>query len=188
MKYKDEKNLIEKKIDGKIVYYEGFLELHKDKVLLPDGNSSTREFIHHPGAVAIIVIDGDDIYMEYQYRYPVGEVILEIPAGKLDKGEEIYSAALRELKEETGICAKELIKIGEMYNSVGYSDEVIHFFVAKDFTKEERFLDDEEFIDVVKMPFNKVLEMVNNNEIKDSKTAFGIMLYDNLLRNGKISK
>ena len=188
MDNKNREHLVEKKLKDRIAFFEGFLEVHKDEVLLPDGNKSHREYIHHPGAVAILVIDKEDIYMEYQYRYPVGEVILEIPAGKLDKGEDIKKAALRELQEETGLIAKDLIKIGAMYNSVGYSDEVIHFFVAKEFEKSTRSLDDGEFIDIVKMPFKDVLEMVLNNEIKDSKTAYGIMLYDNLVKSGKISK
>ena len=180
------KDLIEKKVDGEIVFKGALLEVHKDKVTLPDGNYSYREYIYHNGASAILVIDGEDIYMERQFRYPVGEVIWEIPAGKLDKGEDPLTGAKRELEEETGIKTDNLIKIGAMYNSVGYSNEVINYYVAKDFSEGSKKLDDEEFIDVVKVPFKKVLEMVLNGEIKDSKTAYGIMLYDNLKRLGKI--
>lgn len=181
-----DKDLIEKKISGSIVFKGRLLEVHKDEVLLPDGNTTGREYIAHPGAAAIIVIDGDDIYMERQFRYPVGEVILEIPAGKLDIGEDILTGAKRELKEETGLVCDNLIKIGSMYNSVGYSNEVIHFFLAKDFKQGTNNLDYEEFIDVVKMPFNKVLDMVINNQIKDSKTAYGILMYHELKMAKKI--
>ena len=134
----------------------------------------------------LIFDDDNNIYMEYQYRHPVKKVVFEIPAGKLEWGEDPSLAAIRELKEETGITSTELIKIGEMLNSVGYSDEIIHFYYAKIVSVGDTDLDDNEFINVVKMPFSEVKEKVLKNEIKDSKTAFGVMLYDNLVKEGLI--
>ena len=181
-----DKDLIEKRIGGEIVFKGALLEVHKDTVLLPDGNKATREYIYHNGASAILVIDNDDIFMERQFRYPIGEVIWEIPAGKLDKGEDPLTGAKRELEEETGLKCENLTFIGSMYNSVGYSNEVINYFVARDFKMGNKNLDEEEFIDVCKIPFKKVLDMVISGEIKDSKTAYGIMLYHNLKTMGKI--
>ena len=181
-----DKDLIEKKISGVIVFKGTLLEVHKDEVLLPNGAKSHREYIKHNGAVAILVFDKDDIYMERQFRYPINEVIYEIPAGKIDLGEEELVAAHRELKEETGLTTDKLIKIGSMYNSVGYSNEVINFYYTNTFKEGETHLDENEFIDVIKMPFSKVLDMVLSGEIKDSKTAYGIMIYDELKKAKKL--
>lgn len=173
------KKLEEKTKKESIVYNGSFLEFRKDEVILPDDNIAYREYLHHPGAVAILVIDSDNnIYIERQYRYPLRKVIYEIPAGKLEKDEDILEAAKRELEEETGLVSKSLEKLGETYPCVGYSDEVIYIFLAKDFKEGKQHLDEEEFVDVVKMPFEKVKEMIISGEIKDSKTVHAIYLYE----------
>lgn len=161
-----------------VAYKGSFLEFKKDEVLLPDGNYAFREYIHHPGAVAILVIDKDDnVYMERQFRYPIRKIIYEIPAGKLEKGEDILEAAKRELEEETGLIAKNMEKLGEDYPCVGYSDEVIHIYLVKEFEEGKQHLDEEEFVEVEKIPYEEVLEMIKNGEIKDSKTVHAISLY-----------
>lgn len=173
------KKLEEKTKSESIAYKGSFLEFKKDQVILPDNNTAYREYIHHPGAVAILVIDKEDnIYIERQFRYPLRKVIYEIPAGKLEKGENISEAAKRELEEETGLVSEILVKLGETYPCVGYSDEVIHIFLAKDFKEGKQHLDEEEFVDVIKIPFEKVKEMIINGEIKDSKTVHAIFLYE----------
>lgn len=164
-------NLEEKQLNSEEIFNGVAIHLFKDEILLPDGSKSVREVIRHPGAVCVLPVteDGDVIFVN-QFRYAFNKVTLEVPAGKLEIGEEPVTAALRELSEETGLTAKNIVHLGDMYTTPALIDEVIHMYIATDLIEGEQHLDDGEFINVVKMPLAEAIEMVMNNEIKDSKT------------------
>lgn len=164
-----------------IVVYDGkIIQVKKKEVLLPDGTSATREVVEHPGAVAVVAMDDNrHIYLVEQYRSPVEKTLLEIPAGKLDGGENPEEAALRELAEETGKTAAKLIKLASFYATPGYSNERIHLFLAlalKD-TKTEPVAG--EFLRVQKKELAQILEMIAKGQIEDGKTILGIFLFIN---------
>ena len=157
--------------DGKI------LHLYRDDITLPNGAPAEREVIRHIGAVCVIPVT-DDGYavMERQYRYPVGEVILEIPAGKLDSRDEGHEeAARRELEEETGYHAAQLIPLGKFYPACAYSDEAIWMYLAKGLTKGDRHLDADEFLDVELIHLSDLVKQVMEGEIPDAKTQIAIL-------------
>ena len=176
--------LSERKINRKDIYDGVIAHLVVDKVLLPNGNTSTREVILHNGAVCVVPItDNGEIIMERQFRYPFDSVIWEIPAGKLDKDEKSpLEGAMRELREETGYVASNYKFIGLYYPSPAILSEKIYMYVATGLTAGERELDEDEFPDVVKVPFDKVVDMILNGEIPDGKTQTAVlkakMLFD----------
>ncbi len=174
---KEMETLAEKKLSREEIFSGVIVHLVKDTVKLPNGAKSTREVILHNGAVCVVPItDKNEIIMERQFRYPFNEVIWEIPAGKLDKGEtDPLLAAKRELTEETGYTAKNFIYIGTYYPSPAILSEKIHMYIATGLTPGERKLDEDEFLDVVKVPFNEVIEMIKKNEIPDGKTQAAIL-------------
>lgn len=158
--------------------FEGFiLHVKKDMVKLPNGKEVSRELIRHIGAVCIVpVTDDGKIIVERQFRYPVNQVITEIPAGKLDsKDEDRLSAAKRELREETGFTADEWIDLGIYYPAAAYSDEKITMYLAKGLHKGAQDLDEDEFLNVNFVPVEKLVEEVMNGEITDGKTQVGIL-------------
>lgn len=170
-----EKILSEKRIyDGKIVNF---------KVMtaeLEDGSVAEREIVEHNGGVCIVSIDeNNDVLMVKQFRVPFERVLLEAPAGKLEKGEDIFEAAKREFNEETGYKANKLTYMGEFYPSVGFLTEKIHIYIAEELTQDCQHLDSDEFLNVEKYNLNDLYEMVLKNEIKDSKTVIAIMLLKN---------
>lgn len=171
-------NLDEKTAQSNLIFSGKVINLRTDIAILPDGNMANREVVEHPGGVCVAALDSEDnILLVKQFRYPYGEVILEIPAGKRDKegDSDPLTCGKRELKEETGATAKEYVFLGELYPTPGYCDEVIYMFAAKDLTFGEQCTDKDEFLDVVKMPFEKALEMVLSGEIKDAKTQTAIL-------------
>ena len=166
----------EKTIKTDRVYEGKVINFKVDTVELPNGKTAIRELVEHPGGVGIVVLDNDNnIIMVEQFRKPYDKTILEIPAGKRDKGENTETCGRRELEEETGLLADEFICLGECYPSVGYTDEVITLYLAKGLKKSSQHLDDDEFLDLVKIPFAKAVEMIMNNEICDAKTIVGIL-------------
>lgn len=175
--------LIEKKIDSKAVYRGRLLHVFCDSVILPNGNEATRDLIRHIGAVAVLPITDDgNVIIEHQFRYPVNEVLLEIPAGKLDsKDEDRLEAVKRELREETGYSAREWIELGDLYPTPAYSDEVIRTYIAKGLMKGDRKLDDDEFIEVERIPLSTLVEDVMSGKIKDAKTQIAILKAARLL-------
>ena len=170
-------NKEEKKLSSEQIYDGRVIKVSKDKVLCPNGNESLREIVHHRGGVGILFKLGDKFVFERQYRYAFNEEMIEIPAGKLEEGEIPLPAAERELLEETGYRPLEMIYLGDMYPTVGYSNEVIHLYYCEKAIKEERHLDNDECIDLFLLSMEEIDKMIANNEIKDSKTIAAISLY-----------
>jgi len=184
----DEK-LIERKIDSKEIFSGHILDLRVDTVELPDGGTAPREVVHHRscGAAAVLpLLDDGSVLLVRQFRYPFSRVMLEIPAGKLDAGEDPLVCAKRELLEETGGVAENYVFLGEMYPSVAFLDEVLYLYAASDITFSEQNLDEDEFVEVVKMPFEELLRLVTAGEVKDAKTIIAALKTDILKKNGGI--
>lgn len=160
----------EGKFSGKII------TVRHDTITLVDGTEAMREVVDHPGGVAVVgLTDNNEVLMVRQFRYPYKETIYEIPAGKLEKGENPKEAGIREFSEECGAAAKVFESIGELYPTPGYCGEIIHLYYAEDLTFGEQHLDDDEYLDVIKMPFNECVEKIMSGEIKDAKTIIGIL-------------
>lgn len=160
----------EQKFDGKVV------KLFVDSVELENGKTATREVIKHPGGVCVLPLDEDEnILMVRQFRYPTGKVLLEIPAGKLELGEDHRECGLRELREETGCTCDEFTYLGNLIPTPAYDNEVIHMYLARGLHSGEQKLDEDEFLEVEKIPLKKAAEMVMNNEIADAKTQLAIL-------------
>jgi ADP-ribose pyrophosphatase len=172
------KNLEEKTISTKQIYKGKIIDLQLDEVSLPDGGTSYREIVKHPGAVAIIAItDENKLVLVRQFRKALEKTIYEIPAGKLDIGEEAETCARRELKEETGYHAEFLEKLNGFYTSPGFADEYIHLFEASQLTSGETSLDQDEFVECVELTFAECLEKIDSGEICDAKTIHAITLW-----------
>ena len=171
------KDLTEKQISRKEIYEGNILHVVRDEVELPDGKEAVREVCLHNGAVAIIPLTEDGcVIMERQYRYPHSRLFLEIPAGKLDSKDEIpLEAAKRELREETGAVAESLTYLGKFIPSPAILSEVIHLYLAEGLTFGERELDEDEFLEVEKIPLETLFKMVMRAEIEDGKTQVGIL-------------
>lgn len=157
--------------------FEGrVIRLTKDTVVLENGSVSTREVVHHNGGAAVIALNAqDEVYLVRQYRYAVQQELLEIPAGKLDKGENPFEAAKRELLEEAGITANQFYDLGAIIPTCGYCNEKIFLYAAKDITVKTQNLDPDEFVSVVVMPFEQAVAKVLCGEITDSKTVAAIL-------------
>jgi ADP-ribose pyrophosphatase len=173
-----DEELIETGIASENIFDGNLLHVRRDTVKLPNGNTATREWIKHPGASAVIPIlpDGSIILVK-QYRYPVGKITLEIPAGKLDAPEEDpLICAERELSEETGYTADRIEKLTTIATTVGFSNEYIHLYLATGLHAGEQHTDEDEFINVVKVPLEKAVEMVNDGRIIDAKSVVSILM------------
>lgn len=170
--------LMEKNVSRERVY-DGII-LHIDHLVneLPNGKLAKREVAVHVGASAVLPIDEDgNTYLVRQYRIPLDKVLLEIPAGKLDSfGEDRLEAAKRELKEETGLEAKEWTLLNDMYSSAGFTNEMISIYMARDLTFGESRPDEDEFLNIVKMPVEEAYNMVVRGEIRDSKTIAALCI------------
>lgn len=172
----------EKTVSSEKVFEGRIIKVKVDKVEMPDGSTSTRELVEHPGGVGIVAVtDNDEIILVKQYRKPLDKVIYEIPAGKLDPGEHHRTCGIRELEEETGLSANVFEYMGFIYPSPGFTDEVTHVYLAKELTQGETHPDDDEFLDVEKVPFERALKMVIDGEINDAKSVFGLLKY-NMMR------
>lgn len=169
--------LRERQTASELIFDGKILHLYRDDIALPDGKPAERELIRHVGAVCVIPITDDGCaVMERQFRYPVNEVLLEIPAGKLDsKAEDHEAAARRELEEETGYHAKELIPLGKFYPACAYCDETIWMYLAKGLERGTRHLDEDEFLDVELIPLTELVRRVLAGEIPDAKTQIAVL-------------
>lgn len=179
-------HLQESQIEGAQVYQGKLLDVRCDRVRLPDGHASTREYVVHQGAAVVIpILDNGELVFERQYRYPLGKVMLELPAGKIDPGEEILETARRELLEETGYGAREWRYLGVTHPCVGYSNERIEIFLAQGLVKEsQQNLDHGEFLDVLTLSLDEALLAVRKGEITDGKTITCLLWAEKVLRSG----
>lgn len=170
----------EKTVESKRIYEGKIINIRVDTVELPYKRYSKREIVEHPGAAGIISITPDkDIILVKQFRKPIEEILLEIPAGLIEYGEEPEQCAIRELKEETGYTAGKFKKLFEYYSTPGFSDEKIHIYLAEDIVEGVARPDENEYIEIVKMPVNEALEKVKTGEIRDAKTVVAILAYFN---------
>jgi ADP-ribose pyrophosphatase len=172
----------EKLFKAKRVHKGKALDFYSDTVILPNGAKAVREYIKHPGAVAVLpFVDDKHILLVKQYRYPVKEITYEIPAGKTDKGEQPLKAVKRELTEETGYSAKNIKKLITFWPTAAFSDEVLHIYVAGGLKKAGNACPDfDEFINAEIFDFDKVFEMIKNGKIKDAKTIIALSYYKNV--------
>ena len=169
-------DLTEHFVHGEEIFAGRLLRVRRDTVRLPDGAQTTREYIRHPGAVAILPITSSgQVVLERQYRYPNARDFIEIPAGKLEPGEGLLESAQRELLEETGYAAREWQRITTIHNAVSYSDEAIELFSARGLEKKKQKLDEEEFLEVIEMPFEEAIAMVRDGRITDVKTIIALL-------------
>jgi ADP-ribose pyrophosphatase len=166
----------EKTLSSKLIYDGIIVHLYKDEVVLPDGKNAAREVIRHQGAVCVTVIDDDkNVYLVRQYRYPFAAVTTEIPAGKLDAGETPLEGAKRELREETGIIADNYEYLGPLYTSPAIIDEVIHMYLATGLHFEKQDPDEDEFVEVIKINLNDLIQEINSGKIPDAKTQTAVL-------------
>ena len=180
-------HLREERISGEDIYGGIFLNMKRDKVSLPDGEEAVREYLTHPGAVAIVaLLDDGRVLMERQYRYPIAKACLEIPAGKLDPSEDHLICAQRELEEETGYSAKKWSYIRRIHPVISYSTEFIDIYLAEGLVPGKSHLDEEEFLDVFAASIDQLLAWVESGEITDVKTTISAYWLDRY-RRGLVS-
>lgn len=179
-----DQHLREEKISGEDIYGGIFLNMKRDRVSLPDGQEAVREYLTHPGAVAILaILDDGRILLERQYRYPIAKVCMEIPAGKLDPNEDPLVCAQRELEEETGYSASRWSYIRRIHPVISYSTEFIDIYLAEGLQAGKSRLDEEEFLDVFAAPLDEILAWVEQGVITDVKTTIAIYWLDRYRRN-----
>lgn len=166
----------EKKINSAEIYNGHIIKVFKDDVSLEGAGNAIREVVRHKGATAILAVnEKNEAYFVEQFRYPVGKVLFEAPAGKIDEGEEPFECAKRELLEECGITAKKWTELGPMLSSPGFCDEVIYLYLAKELSESAPNPDEDEFLDIIKLPLTEVRERLRKGEIPDAKTQILIL-------------
>lgn len=183
MEYKDLQSrnqadtlLSEKRLSSKKVFNGKLLQVYSDEAELPDKSTSVREWIKHPGASAVVpVFEDGTVMMLQQFRYPPNKTFIEVPAGKIDPGEDRKSTAERELFEESGVKCEHLEEVGSFYPAIGYADEIIYVYVGWGLTEESQRVDDDEFLLKYRIPFAKALKMIKTGEISDGKTICSLI-------------
>ena len=169
-------DLMETTLSSERIFDGRVLQIRRDTVRLPGGGESIREVVDHPGGVCVLALDDENrALLVSQFRYPYRQVLRELPAGKLEYGEDPEAAAVRELEEETGATAGEFRSLGELYPSPGYCGEIIRMYLARDLTFGETHLDEDEFLDLERVPFDQLTEQVLSGEIKDAKTIAAVL-------------
>ncbi len=176
-------HLREERISGEDIYGGIFLKMKRDKIALPNGENAIREYLTHPGAVAVVaILDDGRVLLERQYRYPIAKACIEIPAGKLDIGEDHLLCAKRELEEETGYSAKKWSYIRRIHPVISYSTELIDIYLAEDLVPGKSHLDDEVILDVFAAPLKQLIGWVEDGEITDVKTTISAYWLDRYRR------
>jgi len=179
----EKKDLTEHFVAGDLVYDGALLKVRRDQVRLPDGSPGVREYIRHPGAVAIVALFEDgSVLLERQFRYPHRREFIEIPAGKLEPGEPHLDTAKRELAEETGYVAAEWRHLGVIHTAIAYTDEAIHLYLAGSLTLTQRKLDQGEFLECLSAPFGEALRMIRDGGITDAKSVAALLWVDRWCR------
>ena len=166
-------DLTERMVESQTIFEGHIIKVTLDQAMLPDGKLASREVVYHPGGVAVLALDEDNqVTLVRQYRYPIGRELLELPAGKLDHGaeEDRLLGAQRELSEETGLEAEEWTYLGYMLASPGFCDEALHMYLARGLRRRDQHLDEDEFLDVVTMSFQQLVDQVMDGTITDAKT------------------
>jgi len=176
-------DLTEHCISSQTIASGGMLTVKRDTVRLPTGNISQREYVTHPGAVVVVpILPNGDVILEKQFRYPLHQVFIELPAGKIDAGEDILLTGQRELLEETGYSATEWVKLGHQHPCIGYSNEIIHIYLARGISAGAHQRDDDESLIVFEAPFEECLNMIHNGEITDGKTIVALFFAEKYLQ------
>lgn len=179
-------NLKEKTVNSKRLYEGRTINLRLDTVILPDGNQAKREIVEHPGAVSIVpVLNDGTVILVNQFRAPIGRIMLEIPAGKLEQGETPAVCAARELSEETGFTAEKLEHKGTFFTTPGFSDEIMYLYIASGLKPADSHPDFDEFLDVEKISLDDLLKMAEKGEIIDAKTLVGIFVAARIFLPGR---
>lgn len=180
-------DLTEKTIESKDIFEGRIIHVRLDTVELPNGNTSTREVVAHQGGVCVAALtEKNELLFVRQYRYPYHEVLLELPAGKLEKGESPLENGKRELLEETGATGRGYVSLGKLYPSPGYCGEIIHMYFCRVAGYGEQNPDDDEFVEVERIPLSRAVEMVLNHEIPDAKTQTAVLKTALLLKEGRL--
>lgn len=175
--------LHEKRLSSRRLFEGRVITVELDEVELPNGHTSIREVVRHHGGVCVLPLDeSGNALMVRQYRYPYAEILLELPAGKLERGEDPAACGRRELEEETGHIAGELTPLGKVYPSPGYLDEVLHLYLARQLTATGQHLDDDEFLNVETVPFETAVDYCLDGTITDAKSIAAILKYNELRR------
>lgn len=174
--------LAEKQLSSRCVYQGGLLHVREDRVVLPNGQQATREYIIHPGAVVVIpLLANGEVVMERQFRYPLRRDLYELPAGKIDPGEQPLACGQRELLEETGYVANKWRFLATIHPCIGYSDESMSLYLAEELTPGEHSRDGDEFLEVFTLPLAETLEWVRCGRISDVKTVIGLFWAEKIL-------
>lgn len=174
--------LIEKSLESKLIYEGVIVTVRMDKAELCNGRTAPREVVEHPGGVAVLPLHADHtVTLVRQYRYPFHQVLTELPAGKLERGEDHRLCALRELEEEVGLVPRDLDYLGCLYLSPGYSTEVLHLYLAQALEQRPCHPDEDEFLEIIRVPFADLVEQVMKGELTDAKTVAGVLKTKQLL-------
>lgn len=177
-------DLTEHLISSQTIASGGMLTVKRDKVRLPNGNSSQREYVVHPGAVVVVpLLANGNVLLERQFRYPLHQVFIELPAGKIDAGEDVLVTGQRELLEETGYSASEWVKLGQQHPCIGYSNEVIHMYLARGLSAGAHQRDDDEHLEVFEASLADCLNMIQSGQITDGKTIVALFFAEKFLAN-----
>lgn len=177
-----DQHLKETRVDSRLAYDGHFIKVQRDEVRLPDGKPASREYIRHPGAVVILpVFDDGTVLLERQFRYPLDQVFIEYPAGKIDPGEDSLACARRELQEETGYTASDWQFVCTIHNAIAYSDEHLELYLARGLTPGPNKLDDGEFLDTFTTTVEQMLEWIRSGKVTDVKTVIGTFWLEKIL-------
>lgn len=183
--YPSDATLTETGLTSETVFEGRLLQVRCDRVRLPDGGESTREYIVHPGAVVIIpVFDNGELLLERQHRYPLHRDFIELPAGKIDPGEADLACAKRELEEETGYTASEWREVTTIYPCIGYSNERLAFYLARGLTPGRHGRDRDEFLEILRLPFGEAMDWLRDGKICETKTVVGLFWLEKMLEQG----